>query len=74
MTFCTFARMLCYRCHVKFLLFQAYFFPAEKVLHLLVGVVMFMIVLISWIYEHHELIRLGTNKWYERRSKQRKSE
>ncbi|EFN78179.1 protein RFT1 homolog isoform X1 [Harpegnathos saltator] len=53
---------------------HAYFFPAEKVLHLVVGVVMFTIVLTSWIYEHYELIRLGTNKWYERRSKQRKSE
>ncbi|KAH0952882.1 hypothetical protein HN011_004762 [Eciton burchellii] len=53
---------------------QAYFFPAEKALHLLIGTVMFMIVLMSWIYEHYELIRLATNKWHERKNKHRKSD
>ncbi|KAL0114130.1 hypothetical protein PUN28_011441 [Cardiocondyla obscurior] len=53
---------------------HTYFFPAEKVLHLLIGVVMFTIVLISWIYENYELIKLATNKWHERRNKQRKSD
>lgn len=53
---------------------HAYFFPGEKVLHLLIGFTMFMIVLLSWIYEHYDLIRLGTNKWYEKRNKQRKSD
>ncbi|XP_076241355.1 man(5)GlcNAc(2)-PP-dolichol translocation protein RFT1 [Calliopsis andreniformis] len=53
---------------------HAYFFPDQKVLHLSVGAVMFMIVLISWIYEHQDLIRLGTNKWYERRNRHKKSD
>lgn len=48
---------------------QAYLFPDEKVLHLLVGAVMFVLVMLSWIYEHDELIKLGVNKWYERRNK-----
>lgn len=53
---------------------HAYFFPAEKALHLLIGITMFMVVLVSWLYENHELIKLVTNKWYERRSKQKKSD
>lgn len=53
---------------------HAYFFPAEKALHLLIGITMFMVVLVSWLYENHELIKLATNKWYERRSKQKKSD
>lgn len=53
---------------------HAYFFPDEKVLHLFIGIMMFVIVFISWIYEHHELIRLGTNKWQERRNKHRKTD
>lgn len=55
-------------------MFQAYFFPDEKLLHLTIGVIMFMIVLVSWIYEHHDLIRLGTNKWYERSNRHKKSD
>lgn len=53
---------------------HAYFFPAEKALHLLIGITMFMVVLVSWLYENHELIKLATNKWYERRSRQKKSD
>lgn len=53
---------------------HAYFFPDQKVLHLSIGAVMFMIVFVSWIYEHHDLIRLGTNKWYERRNRHKKSD
>ncbi|XP_017878351.1 protein RFT1 homolog isoform X1 [Ceratina calcarata] len=53
---------------------HAYFFPDEKVLHLIIGMIMFSIVFVSWIYEHHDLIRLGTNKWYERRNRHRKSD
>ncbi|XP_033175312.1 protein RFT1 homolog isoform X2 [Bombus vosnesenskii] len=53
---------------------HAYFFPDEKLLHLIIGVIMFMIVLVSWIYEHHDLIRLGTNKWYERSNRHKKSD
>lgn len=56
------------------LLFQAYFFPTEKVLHLLIGVVMFTIVLMSWMYEHYELVKLGVSKWYERKNRQKKNE
>lgn len=65
-----------YSDHISFIisLFQAYFFPAEKALHLLIGIIMFMIVLVSWIYENHELIKLATSKWYERRNKQKKSD
>ncbi|XP_070154716.1 man(5)GlcNAc(2)-PP-dolichol translocation protein RFT1 isoform X1 [Polyergus mexicanus] len=53
---------------------QAYFFPAEKILHLLIGITMFMIVLTSWMYENHELLKLATNMWYKRRNKQEKSD
>ncbi|XP_043266072.1 protein RFT1 homolog [Colletes gigas] len=53
---------------------HAYFFPGDKVLHLIIGVIMFIVVLVSWIYEHHDLIRLGTNKWYERRNRHKKSD
>ncbi|KAL6420035.1 hypothetical protein ACFW04_010995 [Cataglyphis niger] len=53
---------------------QAYFFPTDKILHLLIGITMFMIVLISWMYENHELLKLATNMWYKRRSKQGKSD
>lgn len=53
---------------------HAYFFPNEKILHLIIGMIMFMIVLISWIYEHHDLIRLGTNKWYERKNIYKKND
>ncbi|XP_050449772.1 protein RFT1 homolog [Cataglyphis hispanica] len=53
---------------------QAYFFPTDKILHLLIGITMFMIVLMSWMYENHELLKLATNMWYKRRSKQGKSD
>ncbi|EGI63264.1 PREDICTED: protein RFT1 homolog [Acromyrmex echinatior] len=53
---------------------HTYFFPSEKILHLLVGIIMFMIVLMSWLYENYELIQLATSKWYERRNKQKKSD
>lgn len=53
---------------------HAYFFPDEKLMHLVIGVIMFVVVVLSWVYEHHDLIRLGTNKWYERRNKNRKSD
>ncbi|XP_043275965.1 protein RFT1 homolog [Venturia canescens] len=49
---------------------QAYLFPEEKLLHLLVGIVMFVVVLLSWVYEHDELIKIAVNKWYERRNRQ----
>ncbi|XP_012222976.1 man(5)GlcNAc(2)-PP-dolichol translocation protein RFT1 [Linepithema humile] len=53
---------------------HAYFFTNKKVLHLLIGIVMFTIVLLSWMYENYELIKLATNKWYEKKSKQRKND
>lgn len=53
---------------------HVYFFPDEKMLHLLIGVVAFIMVLIAWIYEHYELIKLGGNKWYERKNKHKKNE
>ncbi|XP_011644754.1 protein RFT1 homolog isoform X1 [Pogonomyrmex barbatus] len=53
---------------------HSYFFPDEKVRHLLIGIIMFMIVLISWTYENYELIKLATSKWYEKRDKQKKSD
>ena len=53
---------------------HAYCFPDQKVWHLIVGMIMFMVILVSWIYEHHDLIRLGTNKWYERRNRHKKSD
>ncbi|XP_029174943.1 protein RFT1 homolog [Nylanderia fulva] len=53
---------------------HAYFFPAEKILHLFIGIIMFLIVFASWLYENHELLRLAINKWYKRRSKQGKSD
>ncbi|XP_011164633.2 protein RFT1 homolog isoform X1 [Solenopsis invicta] len=53
---------------------HAYFFPTQKMLHLLIGVTMFVIVLIAWIYENYELIELAMSKWYERRNKQKKSD
>ncbi|KAG5335303.1 RFT1 protein, partial [Acromyrmex charruanus] len=53
---------------------HTYFFPSEKILHLLVGIIMFMIVFMSWLYENYELIQLATSKWYERRNKQKKSD
>ncbi|CAL1674191.1 unnamed protein product [Lasius platythorax] len=53
---------------------HAYFFPTEKVLHLSIGITMFIIVFTSWIYENHELLRLATNKWYKRKNKQGKSD
>ncbi|TGZ38053.1 man(5)GlcNAc(2)-PP-dolichol translocation protein RFT1 [Temnothorax longispinosus] len=60
---------------------HTYLFPAAKAWHLVIGIVMFIIVLGSWIYENHwiyELINLATSKlydWYERRqTKQKKSD
>ncbi|KAG5308941.1 RFT1 protein, partial [Pseudoatta argentina] len=53
---------------------HTYFFPSEKILHLLVGIIIFMIVFMSWLYENYELIQLATSKWYERRNKQKKSD
>ncbi|XP_020278956.1 protein RFT1 homolog [Pseudomyrmex gracilis] len=53
---------------------HASLFPDKKGLHLLIGVIMFVIVLGSWKYENNELIRLATNKWHERKRKQRKSD
>ncbi|XP_072759418.1 man(5)GlcNAc(2)-PP-dolichol translocation protein RFT1 [Anoplolepis gracilipes] len=53
---------------------HAYFFPTEKILHLLIGITMFIIVLTSWIYENHELLRLAINKWYKRKNKHGKSD
>lgn len=43
-------------------------------LHLLIGFVTFIMVLIAWIYENYELIKLGGNKWYERKNKYKKND
>lgn len=53
---------------------HVYFFPDEKILHLLIGFVVFIMVLIAWIYENYELIKLGGNKWYERKNRHNKNE
>lgn len=53
---------------------QAYFFPEAKLFHFLIGGTMFLLVILSWAYEHQDLIRLGVNKWYDRRNGRRKSE
>lgn len=53
---------------------HAHFFPTDKILHLLIGIIMFIIVFTSWLYENYELLRLATNTWYKRRSKQGKSD
>ncbi|XP_014207844.1 protein RFT1 homolog [Copidosoma floridanum] len=47
---------------------QAYYFPDKKFLHFFIGVIMFMIVVISWAYENSDLLKLGLNKWLEKRN------
>lgn len=54
--------------------FQAYFFPEAKLFHFIIGVIMFVVVMLSWAYEHQDLILLAVNKWYDRRNGRRKSE
>ncbi|XP_033210012.1 protein RFT1 homolog [Belonocnema kinseyi] len=53
---------------------QAYFFPDAKLFHFIIGVIMFVLVMLSWAYEHQDLILLAVNKWYDRRNGRRKSE
>ncbi|XP_047365964.1 protein RFT1 homolog isoform X2 [Vespa velutina] len=53
---------------------HVYFFPDEKMLHLLIGFVALIMVLIAWIYENYELIKLGGNKWYERKNRYKKND
>ncbi|XP_011311401.1 protein RFT1 homolog [Fopius arisanus] len=43
------------------------FFPEQKFVHFVIGVFMFAIVSLSWIYENRELVQLGIDKWRERR-------
>ncbi|XP_046609050.1 protein RFT1 homolog [Neodiprion virginianus] len=53
---------------------QAYFFPSEKLIHLFIGIVMFGLVMASWVYEHQDLVQLGVNKWRDRRNKHKKDD
>ncbi|XP_066599565.1 man(5)GlcNAc(2)-PP-dolichol translocation protein RFT1 [Prorops nasuta] len=52
---------------------HVYFFPESKLIHLLIGLIMFILVIVCWIYEHYDLIQLCGNKWYEQRGKQKKT-
>ncbi|XP_057321065.1 protein RFT1 homolog [Microplitis mediator] len=49
---------------------HTYLFPEYKLYHLFIGVVMFSIVLSSWIYEYMDLIQLGVDKWRHKNSQE----
>ncbi|XP_058802883.1 protein RFT1 homolog [Phymastichus coffea] len=53
---------------------QTYYFPDDKFLHLFIGIMMFGLVMFSWMYENYELIKLGLSKWIERRNSDVKSD
>ncbi|OXU21372.1 hypothetical protein TSAR_005295 [Trichomalopsis sarcophagae] len=53
---------------------HTYYFPDDKFLHLFIGVIVFGVVAFSWIYENYDLLKLGLNKWFERRNRDDKSE
>ncbi|XP_015590433.1 protein RFT1 homolog [Cephus cinctus] len=53
---------------------HVYFFPDEKFMHFLIGLISFLVVLGSWMYENQELIKLGASKWHERRDRHKKSD
>ncbi|XP_014238902.1 protein RFT1 homolog [Trichogramma pretiosum] len=53
---------------------QAYYFSEDKFLHLFIGVIMFIIVASSWAYDNYDLLKVGFNKWLERRDSDVKEE
>ncbi|KAK0084300.1 hypothetical protein PV325_007295 [Microctonus aethiopoides] len=46
---------------------QIYLIPDHRFFHVLIGLLMFFIVIIAWIYEHSELVEMGVKKWRERK-------
>ncbi|XP_012287710.1 protein RFT1 homolog isoform X2 [Orussus abietinus] len=50
------------------------FFPEDKRLHVFVGVVMLIVVLITWLYENQDLVKLGIKEWYNWRNTRRKGD
>ncbi|KAL7301815.1 hypothetical protein TKK_0005423 [Trichogramma kaykai] len=53
---------------------QAYYFSEDKFLHLFIGVIMFIIVASSWAYDNYDLLKVGFNRWLERRDSDVKEE